>query len=97
MSEMIERCAKAIVDSYNEGPGLRSDWEFLSEWQRDFARNQARAVLAAMREPTEEMLAPYEDAMTEWWGNAEEMAENVWHEMIDAALSEKTQAPSSSA
>lgn len=46
----------------------------------------ARHVLTAMREPTQEMVAPYKDANDDWHGNSREIARGVWQDMINEAL-----------
>jgi hypothetical protein len=66
MSEIMDRVAKAIRDTAFEGGG---------------SREIARAVIEAMREPTEEM----RDAATHVEGVAEYFGE-VWRAMIDEAL-----------
>lgn len=74
MSEMVERVAKVIYSHYPVSMGE--------------ARISARAAIAAMREPTRDMLmdgytiAPglYDDS----W-----LAQQVWEAMIDAALEQK--------
>lgn len=72
--DMVEKVAKAINDTMlNYG-----DYKPIG---------LARAAIAAMREPTDEML----DAATrsEGDGNLETDARNTYHAMIDAALEEK--------
>jgi hypothetical protein len=71
MSEMIERVAKAI-------------WEANHGYDGGLA--QARAAIAAMREPTEEMITAGEHAYLPTCN-----FEAVYHAMIDAALAEKTE------
>lgn len=77
MSEMIERVAREIAhlvmaQSDNGVPEKASDW-----------RNEARQIIAAMREPTEGMIfrggLNHEPADTE----------SIWRAMIDAALGEE--------
>lgn len=81
MSEMVERVARAI---YFRGDDQGDTaWHHCQLWHRDVAREQARAAIEAMREPTEAMVkAAYgrERTGTER-GN--------WRAMIDAALKEK--------
>ena len=74
---LVARLAK-IIDP--EAFGLPLDnfgSDYLSD--RDMAREKARAVIAAMREPTEAMA---------WVGRGTNHAD-LWRAMIDAALSEK--------
>lgn len=73
MSEMVERAAEAVITA-NE----RLDWTE--------AREIARAVIEAMREPTKTML----DGPTWYDGPHSQFtpgdAKEVWDQMIDAAL-----------
>jgi hypothetical protein len=75
MSTMVERVAQA----------LRQEMETVAfnEWVASFAL--ARAAIAAMREPTEEML----DA----WIRAPGAIKGGWQAMVDAALEENEQPP----
>ena len=79
MTDMIERVARAVKDC--EAFPLGDMREYLSP--KD-AITIARAAIAAMREPTDEML----DAATrsEGDGNLETDARNTYCAMIDAAL-----------
>jgi hypothetical protein len=90
MSEIIERAARALADDtlkrWRSPLGVRDD-----AW-REFVP-AARAVLLAIREPSEGMTT----AATElWWldfdGDEEikirvsaEQARQIWHAMLDAA------------
>ena len=51
------------------------------------ARLAARAAIAAMREPTPEMIEAGLDAY-EFWGRTAEHVADDWRDMIDAALKE---------
>lgn len=51
MTEMVERVARSIYDSHN----FHSPWEQASQEWHLICRHQARAAIAAMREPTEAM------------------------------------------
>jgi hypothetical protein len=78
--EMVDRVARAI---YASGQFVKP-WEKCS-WQHA-CRRQARAAIAAMREPTEAML------------NAAAIAkecESKWLCMIDAALANPSEIPNS--
>ena len=81
--EMIERVARALVSSEGDDPdalihtmkGKTPVWTLGVE--------QARAALAAIREPTEPMLQASE---REWDGRMSARSAGVWQAMIDAAL-----------
>lgn len=102
MSEMIERAAKALFNGAqkkrtasqtNELLYGRSDvtWEFINSEDvvpsiADDYRSQARAAIAAMREPTEEMKSCSEEVH---WGYSCHVCGGLkegWYAMIDAAL-----------
>lgn len=77
MNEMVERAAKAIARSI----WPEQDWRVYEK--------TARSVIAAMREPTEEMCAA--PAIAEYaWVNDEAVRpaeiKQAWREMIDEAL-----------
>lgn len=86
MSEMVKRVAKAIAD-----PDQYIAAEFADpnhEWE-----SVARAVLAAMREPTEEMLSLGDSAIPRAEADetgrrmmGREVALEAWRAMIDEAL-----------
>jgi hypothetical protein len=90
MSEMIERVARVICETQNVD-GFKCTCPLLGEpegnnWcNGNRAIAQARAAIAAMREPTEAMVMAsrpdWLDAST--WGDFD-----VWAAMIDAALKE---------
>lgn len=80
MSEMVDRVAKALMcslhghdDFSNAHPAMQAAY-----------LRQARAVIAAMREPTDQMLDVAYDR--DDWDDACSHAE-AWRVMIDAALS----------
>ena len=79
MSEIVERCARAIL-AVRE-PGDESHPQMVSDEKglMDQAIKEARAVIEAMRVPTDEMV----DAADSDWGP--QLKDN-WREMIDAAL-----------
>ena len=68
MSEMIERVASALAKEQHEE---------LSDWHRE----EARAAIAAMRDPTVQMLI---EGCENYLRNAK--MSHVWHTMIDEAL-----------
>jgi len=73
MTDMIERVAKAINDAMIKHGDYKPD-------------ELARAAIAAMREPTEEM---YQGvcALNKRWQDSN--SAEIWQAMIDAALGEK--------
>jgi hypothetical protein len=74
---MIERVARAIGEK-RAGNGK---WEDYALGYQNDCRGEARAAIAAMREPTEGMVMAASDAKNSDW-------DEVWHPMIDAALKE---------
>jgi hypothetical protein len=83
--DMIDRVAKALFADYQKsalGPDLTQTWSTLPNHAKDHAYSQARAAIAAMREPTEEMVVEgySDDACLR--GDVSK----VWQYMIDAAL-----------
>lgn len=72
IESMIERVAKALSDLWYDSSGTASEKE------------QARAAIEAMREPTEEMI--FSGGKTPYYGR--DTPRIFWHVMIDAALSE---------
>lgn len=87
MSEVIERAARLIAPSAWSESALRvtdpsangGNWVL----ERRDSLVKARAVLEALREPTEAML----DAAS--WKDGEVTARVVWGEMLDAALKDQ--------
>lgn len=56
MSEMVERAAIAAFEAYRTACAPMSGrWEDQTEFSKGIARQQARAVIEAMRTPTEAM------------------------------------------
>ncbi|RVI65314.1 hypothetical protein [Sinorhizobium meliloti] len=82
MSTMIERVARSICaarhDEFN-------DWDSLDGDERGQFMTEARAVIDAMREPTDEMIAAGDMPDCD---NPQKDAEGVYRNMIDAALKE---------
>ena len=60
--------------------GQSTAFEDMGEREMEFALLNARAMIEAMRVPTEEMLAAMDDSQSD---------RGKWHEAIDAALNEK--------
>jgi len=94
----IERACIAVIDSLREQGDLMADCGD-PEWaQVDGAfrvEPVVRAVLKAIREPSEAMHKAADDrAHSMWWfrdaaaGDPERQMEGAWHRMIDAALQE---------
>jgi len=73
MSDMIERVARAIATEHRGTHNVDKAW--------DYYRNEAIAAIAAMREPTKEMI----DA----WIRAPGAIKMGWQAMVDAALEGK--------
>ena len=76
---MIERVARVIA--HCRGIDSDSEWLAVSVFFRAECRWQARAAIAAMREPTPAICAAIRD-----WSEAEH--DRTWREAIDAALKE---------
>ncbi len=76
MSGMIERVAKAIYDADTH------DMNKMSNYTPADMVDAARAVLTAMREPTDAMHSAV------WHTASDEDADDYWRGMIDAALAE---------
>ena len=53
MSEYLDKLARAAVAAYEEGSGMVTPWELLGEHAQNVARNQVRAVLRLLREPSD--------------------------------------------
>jgi len=80
MNEMVERGVRAITASTRDF-GISFGWE----------ERLVRAVIAAMREPTQEMIeaGAYEIPIAEFDELPKDIAVAVWHAEIDAALADK--------
>lgn len=81
MSEMVDRVASAIHSVH----GILLPFRAMDDDSKlkQLLRSQARAAIAAMREPTEEMRRAL-------LGDTDELNfDDVWQSIIDAALSEK--------
>ena len=74
MSEMVERVARAFCRAMAED---ERGWEYM--------QGEARAAIAAMREPTHEMTYAGHDVPMAV-GLAAPPADEVWQAMIDEAL-----------
>jgi hypothetical protein len=78
---MVERVARAIAATMGTPAGAPVVWEHLPSSVRDYCREQARAAIAAMREPSEAMKRAHPDADTK---------EACYRAMIDAALADRS-------
>lgn len=101
-AEMIERVAKASFECWRKRMdklGLHLDkgqeFEDMTERELAFAYENARAMIAAMREPTKEMLQncaaiDFVDpsSMLNRYNRCKDYAKISWQAMIDAALKE---------
>lgn len=76
--EMLERVARALFKTEWDNKG--HSWE-MEAAHHAYWREQARAAIAAMREPTEDMCMIGEDL-----GEVHAAAAQIWRAMIDAAL-----------
>lgn len=56
MSEMIERIARVSFDAWNKQRGRSFAYEDMSEEEREWSMVHAKAILEAMRVPTEGMI-----------------------------------------
>jgi hypothetical protein len=72
---MIERVARALFDE----SCLDISYDSLHEAEREYWSRLATAAIAVMREPTEAMVRA---------GDRAECRDDIWPEMIDAALKE---------
>lgn len=83
MSEFIERITRAAYEKFNENliGCCEPPWDELPQSFKDRMMDAQRASVAAMREPSSEMLAVDVPDMPAGGG-----ALDVWHPMIDAAL-----------
>jgi hypothetical protein len=87
MSEKIERCAKVVHEELS-----RENVMAYLDMPDDVANDVAKAVIAAMREPSEGMVTAaipaYDcDHPAKQPDTGEEHCSNIWQAMIDAALS----------
>lgn len=84
MSEMVERCAQALLNSVvKTWNGINKPWDEAEEWSRDIARKNARAVIEAMREPPEAMMNTMFNICS---SETQTGCRQIWDIMIDEAL-----------
>jgi hypothetical protein len=88
MSEMVDRVAQELFHGRPAGRLEEYSWDTLtSDWHAAF-RDTARVAIAAMREPTEEMLNAPREAYV-FAGDfpmSQQEAVDAWRAMIDEAL-----------
>lgn len=81
----LERAARALAQSLHERhPGDCFPWEMMHDEEKANMLKDARAVLEAIREPSEGM-------QTAGYGECHhpnDIPEHIWQAMIDAALAE---------
>jgi hypothetical protein len=84
---IIERAARATFEAIQaDGAGFKEPWDDPSMARvRETYRVGVRATIAAIREPTEEMIG---DRVVRAHGYAGDV-DMVWQAMIDAALEEQ--------
>jgi len=85
--DMIEQVERAVYASLKVEGFSHQDFDLLNTFQKTQVNKMARAAIAAMREPTEEM----ENAKVEHMGSIGGYldyfdSKTVWQAMIDAAL-----------
>lgn len=82
MSEMVERVARAICKARFSNGGNADDdgWDDAPEKFKDEYLAEARAVIEAMREPTNAMMLAAHQL-------EHPVFDDIWETMIDAALS----------
>lgn len=88
MSTMVERVGKAMQVECRE--------VFGSSWSNDVAWRLARTAIAAMREPSDEMIQPTTSVLADYIGDSlgvsdRDAAIRIWQAMIDAALAESAE------
>ncbi len=93
--EMIDRVARALAHRHHGMETAENSWDIAAIFEvggsQDEFLAQARAAIAAMREPTEEMVLKGLDALYKdvYPGDSVNMAE-AYTAMIDAALNSKS-------
>lgn len=90
---MVERVARTIHEHHAfECIGEDTPWDEVNEvfeQAQDDYRKVARAVIEAMREPTDEIKEAGSGFIYEAWGDGKIIAAEAWEAMIDAALKDK--------
>ncbi len=97
MSEMVERVAREM---FNDAEGNSDQWGWdqhpprdwdvdkIEDCEREAYRRQARTAIAAMREPTSEMIQAGGNAMLRTTRPLNNSID-AWQAMIDAALADE--------
>lgn len=89
---MIERVARALAVKADRQLQARGILMVAgTNWKDKLA--EARSAIAAMREPTEAMAAAGVDSGAMWCCDFVDTCNEVWTEMIDAALADDPLAP----
>ena len=98
MSEMVERVARASFDFWKSTQPGKEDLKFEdlnnTDDEMEFALAHARAIIEAMREPTEEMFCAGDERIIEALNDISGIARDPtpakasWQAMIEAALEE---------
>ena len=83
---IIERAARALLAS--QEPSLL--WDDLMEFDQEAYKAEARAVITAIRQPSEAMIeAGLAECSADWRESVcREFLPDIWKAMIDAALAE---------
>jgi hypothetical protein len=97
MNEMVERVARALHDEsarkYNspDGPAIYAPWDTLTGHNRKQFYDYAKVAIAAMREPTEQMVAALESLFASSRRHKNfNLSFNGWLAMIDEVLNDKS-------
>lgn len=86
MSEMVERVARAIYETWARNRSVTEPWDEVRRLGHSIAEeamSEARAAIEAMREPTDEQ----RNAYYELSHRTETMSDAHWERAIDAILS----------
>lgn len=83
MNAMVERVATAIYETHLAGDVYATRWQDLRDKQKDGFRDNARAAIAAMREPTEAMRAA---GIAGTKGSYDSFTYGAYELMVDEAL-----------
>lgn len=91
MSEMVERCKQALLNVVDEQvyPGALSE-----SYHQSLLDDEVRAVIRALREPTEAMAIAGQRLINAICNLGEKPnSRDVWRAMIDAAMAEDQKEP----
>lgn len=86
---MIERVAKALYEQVTNADSdpFVTEWDNLREKYKDTWRDQARAAIKTMREPTEAMTTCPMATCYNYGPYGQAEVRRIWSAMIDEALS----------